>query len=90
MWAAVDGVCYLAFLFLCSSNSLNLGNNEAQYYTRNRRQNARCELFHDSRNGRLIIEARKVRLLATFVPESMSFLVGKPWQPWLYIGSSEE
>ena len=38
----------------------NLGNNEEQYYTRNRQENARCELFPGSGNGRLIIEARKV------------------------------
>ncbi|CAF1611113.1 unnamed protein product, partial [Adineta ricciae] len=35
------------------------GNNEEQYYTSNRRENARCELFPGSANGRLIIEARK-------------------------------
>ena len=37
-----------------------LGNNEEQYYTSNRQENARCELFPGSANGRLIIEARKV------------------------------
>jgi len=35
------------------------GNNEEEYYTRNRLENARCELFPGSSNGRLIIEARK-------------------------------
>ncbi|CAF1576734.1 unnamed protein product [Adineta ricciae] len=34
------------------------GNNEKQYYTNNRWENARCELFPHSNNGRLIIEAR--------------------------------
>lgn len=37
-----------------------IGNNEEEYYTRNRAENARCELFPGSPNGRLIIEARKV------------------------------
>jgi len=35
------------------------GNNELQYYTTNDVNNARCELFPGSANGRLIIEARK-------------------------------
>ncbi|CAF1644284.1 unnamed protein product, partial [Didymodactylos carnosus] len=35
------------------------GNNEEQYYTTDRRENARCEKFPGSANGRLIIEARK-------------------------------
>jgi len=35
------------------------GNNEAQFYTNNRQENARCELFPGSFNGRLIIEARR-------------------------------
>lgn len=38
-----------------------VGNNEEQYYTKNRWENARCELFPGSANGRLIIEARRVR-----------------------------
>ena len=38
-----------------------LGNNEAQFYRKNRRDNSRCELFPGSSNGRLIIEAHKVR-----------------------------
>ncbi|CAF3980853.1 unnamed protein product [Rotaria sp. Silwood2] len=35
------------------------GNNEQQYYTYNRWENARCELFPGSTNGRLIVEARR-------------------------------
>ncbi|CAF3843325.1 unnamed protein product [Rotaria magnacalcarata] len=35
------------------------GNNEKQYYTNNRVENARCELFPGSNNGRLIVEARQ-------------------------------
>ncbi|CAF3842639.1 unnamed protein product, partial [Rotaria magnacalcarata] len=35
------------------------GNNENQFYTQNRIENARCERFPGSANGRLIIEARK-------------------------------
>ncbi|CAF3483169.1 unnamed protein product [Rotaria sp. Silwood1] len=35
------------------------GNNEEQFYTENRLENARCERFPGSPNGRLIIEARK-------------------------------
>lgn len=35
------------------------GNNERQYYTNNRWENSRVELFSGSTNGRLIIEARK-------------------------------
>jgi hypothetical protein len=62
MKVVMDGVCYLFFLaFLFHSFFLNVGNNEQEYYTRNRAQNARCELFTGSSNGRLIIEARKVR-----------------------------
>jgi hypothetical protein len=38
------------------------GNNEEEYYTYNRPENARCELFPNSANGRLIIEARKVSM----------------------------
>jgi len=55
----MDGVCSLVLLFIIYF--LNIGNNEEQYYTRNRVENARCELFPGSSNGRLIIEARKVR-----------------------------
>ncbi|CAF1028149.1 unnamed protein product [Rotaria sordida] len=35
------------------------GNGEQQYYTNNRLENARCELFPSSTNGRLIVEARR-------------------------------
>jgi beta-glucanase (GH16 family) len=35
------------------------GNNELQFYTNNRRENSRVELLPGSKNGRLIIEARK-------------------------------
>jgi hypothetical protein len=45
---------------------VNLGNNEEQFYTRNRAENARCELFPSSANGRLIIEARKVKISNIF------------------------
>lgn len=44
----------------------NLGNGEAEYYTDNRAENARCERFPGSANGRLIIEARKVRSCLAF------------------------
>jgi hypothetical protein len=47
---------YRSTLVICFS----LGNNEEQYYTRNRLENARCELFPGSLNGRLILEAHKV------------------------------
>lgn len=43
-----------------------LGNNEEEYYTRNRMENSRCELFPGSPNGRLIIQARKVRSFIEF------------------------
>ncbi|CAF3992536.1 unnamed protein product [Rotaria sordida] len=38
------------------------GNNEKQFYTNNRRENTRCELFPGSSNGRLIIEARREQM----------------------------
>ncbi|CAF4636910.1 unnamed protein product [Rotaria sp. Silwood1] len=38
------------------------GNNEKQFYTDNRQENTRCELFPGSSNGRLIIEARRERM----------------------------
>jgi hypothetical protein len=61
---------YFHFLIQCHffrlSNAYiyitNLGNNEKQYYTSNRLENARCELFPGSSNGRLIVEARRVRV----------------------------
>ncbi|CAF2455305.1 unnamed protein product [Rotaria sp. Silwood2] len=36
------------------------GNEEQQNYTNNRRENARCELFPGTKNGRLIVEARRL------------------------------
>ena len=57
------GLLFTSFYFFVESFLVNIGNNEAQYYTNNRLENARCELFPGShQNGRLIIEARKVRL----------------------------
>ncbi|CAF4096181.1 unnamed protein product [Rotaria sordida] len=38
------------------------GNNEKQFYTNNRQENTRCELFPGSSNGRLIIEARREQM----------------------------
>jgi hypothetical protein len=63
MKVVMDGVCSLIFLYLYLYYAilLNIGNNEEQFYTNNRRENSRCELFPGSANGRLIIEARKVR-----------------------------
>jgi hypothetical protein len=62
IWVAMDGVCSFIFFFgIFLIYFLNLGNYEKQYYTQNRTQNARCENFPGSQNGRLIIEAHKVR-----------------------------
>ena len=58
MSVAVDGVSQTFFSHLVSST--RVGNSESQYYTQNRAENSRCELFPGSSNGRLIIEARKV------------------------------
>jgi hypothetical protein len=55
----------LVFLFILLSIYFNLGNEEKQYYTLHRIENARCELFPNRSNGRLIIEARKVRYTQT-------------------------
>ena len=64
----MDGVCISLFTFpSLDLNSSNLGNNEEEYYTRNRMENSRCELFPGSPNGRLIIEARKVRSYIVFL-----------------------
>ncbi|CAF3328775.1 unnamed protein product [Rotaria sp. Silwood2] len=41
------------------------GNEEQQNYTNNRRENARCELFPGTKNGRLIVEARRENMSNT-------------------------
>jgi hypothetical protein len=56
---------------------VNLGNNEEQFYTRNRAENARCELFPSSANGRLIIEARKVKISNIFNSNKNFILIRK-------------
>lgn len=57
-WGLSCFFCFQRFDFC-----VELGNNEKQYYTRNRRENARCELFSGQSNGRLIIEARKSKII---------------------------
>ena len=64
MKVAMDGVRCTSPQNSDRHRSLSLlftGNNEEQFYTNNRAENARCELFPGSANGRLIIEGRKVR-----------------------------
>ena len=65
MSVAVDGVSRTVLADRLSST--HIGNKESQFYTQNRMENSRCELFPGSRNGRLIIEARKVRSQRRYV-----------------------
>jgi len=93
MKVVMDGVNQrFDWLFFLKKKILNPGNNELEYYTNNRQENARCELFPGSPNGRLIIEARKVTwsYFSLRVQWEKNFLLGRIWRSSLYFSSYEK